>query len=193
MMGLMRSFNKKNIGFGWRPGIHKRWIAIKLIIIIFALLLAYLILLISQGALLLWLIKDPVWIQVISYTRWIFIILLVYFIIGFIYQYAPAVNTRWKFNNPGTILATCLSILASFIFSTYVDNFSRYNALYGSIGTLIMVMALIFVNSLALLIGFELNVSITALKHIANDRKNREAEEALQQRALQEKGNRLKS
>lgn len=192
MMGLMRSFNKKNIGFGRRPGIHKRWIAIKLIMIIFGLLLAYLVLLISQGALLLWVIKDPFWIQVISYTRWTFIILLVYFIIGFIYQYAPAVHTRWKFNNPGTILATTLSIIASFVFSAYVDNFSRFNALYGSIGTVIMVMALIFVNSLALLIGFELNVSISSLKHIASERQVREAEIARLQQEASPKGNRLK-
>lgn len=192
MMGLMRSFNKKNIGFQKRPGLHQRWIAIKLIVIIFGLLIAYLLLLISQGALLIWLVKDPFWIQVISYTRWILIIMLVYLIIGYIYQFAPSVHTKWKFNNPGTILATFLSILASLVFSTYVDNFGRFNALYGSIGTIMMVMVLIFVNSIALLIGFELNVSIRSLKHIASDRMEREARLAEEAKARMPKGNRLK-
>ena len=91
------------------------------------------------------------------------------------------------------MLATFLSILASFIFSTYVDNFSRFNALYGSIGTLIMVMALIFVNSLALLIGFELNVSITSLKHISKGRETQEVKETTGERDDPQKGNRLKS
>lgn len=170
MMGLMRSFNKKYLGFEKRRGLHQRWVAIKLTIILFGLLFAYLILLISQGALLKAVVHDKSWREIIGYTRWGLIILLVYFAIGFIFQYAPAVHKKWKFNSPGTILATFLSILASIIFSFFVNNFGRYNVLYGSIGTIMMMMALIYINSLALLIGFELNVSIKSLKAIATQR-----------------------
>ena len=60
--------------------------------------------------------------------------------------------------------------MASLGFSAFVNNFGRYNALYGSIGTIIVLMALIFINSLVLLIGFELNVSIKSLKSIADER-----------------------
>ena len=179
MMGLMRAFNKKNVGFQKRKGLHQRWIAIKLIMILFALLLGYLLLLVSQGALLKLVVKDSVWRNIIVYTRWAMIIMLVYFAIGYIFRYAPAVHKRWKFNSPGTLLATFLSILASIAFSTFVKNFGNYNVLYGSIGTIMMVMALIYINSLALLIGFELNVSIKSLKVIASQReieeKNMEA------------------
>lgn len=170
MMGLMRSFNKKYLGFQKRKGLHQRWIAIKLTMILFGLLFAYLILLISQGALLKLIVKDNGWRQIIGYSRWVLIILLVFFAIGFIFRYAPAVQKRWKFNSPGTLLATFLSILASVIFSAFVNNFGRYNVLYGSIGTIMMVMGLIYINSLALLIGFELNVSIKSLKAIATQR-----------------------
>lgn len=180
MMGVMRSFNKKYIGFQKRAGLHQRWVALKLIIIIFALMIGYLLLLISQGAILRLLVKDSFWLNVISYIRWILIILLIYYILGFIYRYAPAVHTKWKFNSPGTILATFLCILASIAFSTYVDNFGKFNALYGSIGTIMIVMALIYVNSMALLVGFELNVSIRSLKLIAAER---EAKEALEKKA----------
>ena len=99
---------------------------------------------------------------------------LVYLTIGFIFRYAPAVQKRWKFSSPGTILATTLSLIASLAFSLFVNNFARYNALYGSIGTIMMVMALIFINSLALLIGFELNVSIHSLKAIEDEELTKE-------------------
>lgn len=160
MMGLMRAFNKKYFGFTRRKGISQRWIAIKLTFIVFGLLLTYLILLIMQGAILNLIVSDSGWREVIRYTRWVFIILLIYFIIAFIFKYAPAVQKRWKILSPGTFLATMLSIISSLGFAIFVDNFGRFNALYGSIGTIMMLMALIFINSLALLIGFELNVSI---------------------------------
>ena len=162
MMGLMRAFNKKYFGFTHRKGINQRWIAIKLTFIVFGLLLTYLVLLIMQGAFLKLLVSDSGWRDVIRYTRWIFIIMLIYFTIAFIFKYAPAVQKRWKILSPGTVLATTLSILASLGFAMFVENFGRFNALYGSIGTIMMLMALIFINSLALLIGFELNVSIKA-------------------------------
>ena len=170
MMGLMRSFNKKYLGFERRKGLHQRWIAIKLTIILFGLLVGYLLLLISQGAILKMLVHNSSWRDIIYYTRWGLIVLLVFFAIAFIFKYAPSVQKRWKLNSPGAILATFLSIMASIIFSAFVNNFGRYNVLYGSIGTIMMMMALIYINSLALLIGFELNVSIKSLKVIAAQR-----------------------
>ena len=170
MMGLMRSFNKKYLGFERRKGLHQRWVAIKLTILLFGLLLLYLVLLISQGAILKMLVHDSSWRKIIAYTRWGLIVLLVYFAIAFIFKYAPSVQKRWKLTSPGAILATFLSILASIGFSAFVTNFGRYNVLYGSIGTIMMMMALIYVNSLALLIGFELNVSIKSLRAISIQR-----------------------
>ena len=171
MMGLMRSFNKNYIGFQKRKGLHNRWIAIRLTALIFGLVLGCLILLITQGAVLKWMgIKNFNVRNIIYYVRWVFIIALVFYSIAFIYKYAPAVHKRWKLISPGSILATFLCILASLGFSTFVNNFGRYNALYGSIGTIIVLMALIYINSLVLLIGFELNVSIKSLKSIADKR-----------------------
>lgn len=171
MMGLMRSFNKNYIGFEKRKGLHNRWIAIRLTALQFLLVLGCLLMLISQGVVLKWLgIKSAVVRETIFYARWILIVTLIFYSIAFIYKFAPAVQKRWKLISPGAILATSLSILASLGFSTFVNNFGRYNALYGSIGTIIMLMALIYINSLVLLIGFELNVSIKSLKSIAEQR-----------------------
>lgn len=173
MMGLMQSFNKNYIGFSKRRGMFgDRLIAIRLTSLIFLLVLGCLLMLITQSAVLKWVgIRSTVVIEVISYIRWIFIVGLIFLSIAFIYKYAPAVHKRWKLVSPGTILATSLSILATLGFSYFVNNFGRYNALYGSIGTIIMLMALIYINALVLLIGFELNVSIKSLKSIAEERK----------------------
>ena len=168
MMGLMRSFNKNYIGFEKRRDIQNRWMAIKLTSLIFLLVLGCLILLITQGAVLKLLgIQSTNLREIIYYVRWIFIVTLVYYSIAFIYKFAPAVEKRWKLISPGTILGTFLSILSTLGFSYFVDTFGKYNALYGSIGTIIVFMALIYINSLVLLIGFELNVSIKSLKSMA--------------------------
>ena len=167
MMGIIRSFNRKYVGFENINGLEKRWRAIKLTMIIFAFLLAYLLLLIMQGALLKLIVVDKSWQVFITYFRWGLIIFLLFLIIGTIFKYAPAVSKRWKLISPGSILATALSVIASVGFASFVSSFGRYNELYGSIGIMMMVMALIFINSLALLVGFELNVSIRSLKAAA--------------------------
>ena len=174
MMGLMRSFNKNYIGFEKRSGLESRWAAIKLTFIILGLLVACLVLLAMQGVVLKWLGMGPKWAALISSFRWIFIIGLVFYAIAFIYKYAPATKRRWRLISPGSILATFLSLLATLGFSFFVSNFGKYNALYGSIGTIIVAMILIYINALVLLIGYELNVSIHSLKALADERARHE-------------------
>ena len=171
MMGVLRSFNNNTyMGFSKRKGLHNRIIAIRLTFVLFGLLLAYFLLLILQGQLLNLLVKNVHLKNIIIYSRWTFIIILLFLAIGFIFRYAPAIKKRWKFISPGVIFSTSLCLLATLGFSYFVSHFAAYNALYGSIGTIMMVMALIFINSLALLLGFELNVSINSLKEISAKR-----------------------
>jgi len=171
MMGLMRSFNKNYIGFEKRSELQTRWTAIKLTTIMMGLVLACLTLLIMQGMVLRLLgIKSELLITLIHSIRWIFILGLIFYSIAFIYKYAPAIQKRWKIVSPGSVLATSLSILSTLMFSAFVNNFGKYNALYGSIGTIIVMMSLIYINSLVLLIGYELNVSIHSIKALADER-----------------------
>jgi membrane protein len=97
--------------------------------------------------------------------------LLIFFSIGLIYRYAPHVQKKWKIRSPGTILATFLIMLFTYLFSYWVNNIAAYNKIYGSLGSILILMFLVFVNSLVLLIGFELNVSINSLKNKAVHRK----------------------
>ena len=171
MMGLMRSFNKNYIGFEKRTGLSARVVAIKLTVIIMGLILACVLLLILQSAVLKMLgIRSVFVLNVIGVFRWLFLISLIFYAIAFIYKYAPAIQKRWKLLSPGAILATFLSILTTLGFSIFVNNFGKYNALYGSIGTIIVLMIIIYINSLVLLIGYELNVSIHSIKAMAVER-----------------------
>lgn len=175
MMGLMRSFNKSSVGFSKRTGLQTRWMAIKLTFLFMGLLLGCIILLIMQGTVISKLgLKNNFLIQFFSTFRWVFMLGLIFFNFAFIYKYAPAIIKRWKLISPGSIVGASLSVLATLGFSIFVNNFGRYNALYGSIGTVIVLMILIFINSLVLLIGYELNVSIHSLKAMAEERERSE-------------------
>lgn len=105
-------------------------------------------------------IKRHLVIVVLIFLKWILIILLLFLAISFLYYLAPAKRTDFKFFSPGSTLATLLFILTSLGFSAYVNNFGPYNKLYGSIGTLMVILIWLYLNSIAILIGFELNVSI---------------------------------
>jgi membrane protein len=90
---------------------------------------------------------------------------LVFFTISFIYYMAPSKMTRFHFYSPGSILATFLSIALSVGFNYYLQNFSKYNVLYGSIGTILIIQVWIYFNAIVLLIGFELNLSIKMARY----------------------------
>ena len=97
---------------------------------------------------------------IIWILRWVLIMATLFFGISFVYYLAPAKRRDFRFISAGSSLATFLVILTTMGFNFYVDNFGRYNILYGSIGTLMIVMLWIYFNAISLLLGFELNASI---------------------------------
>jgi len=177
VMGIMRSFDKNYIGFKKRNQLQSRIVAIRLTTILFVLIFSGTLLMVMQSAVLKWLgLKSHLLILIINDVRWVVIVLLFLAAVSFIYRHAPAVHKKWKLINPGSILATFLMILFTVAFSYWVAHFGNYNKLYGSIGTVLILMLLIYFNSLVLLIGFELNVSISSLKKIADERINNPAD-----------------
>jgi membrane protein len=178
MMGIMRSFNKSLIYNARRNPLQTRWMAIKLTTLVLFMVIGSVIILVTQAELLRILLKalhinnnnhQARWF--FRTLRWVVIIPLFYLAIAYIYKYGPAVQKRWKLFSPGTLLATSLTILTTLAFSYYVNRFATYNKVYGSIGTVMILMLLVYFNSLVLLIGYELNVSIHHLKVIAGERK----------------------
>jgi membrane protein len=85
---------------------------------------------------------------------------LVLLFISLIYYLAPALHRKFKFISPGSVFA-CVSILVTTLaFSSYINQFNTYNKVYGSIGALIVVMLLIYINTYILLLGYEFNIAV---------------------------------
>lgn len=166
MMGVLRSFDKNYPGFAPRSGLQKRKTALKLSLTIFLLVFICLFLLIAQGAVLKWLGLETVWLRnLIQNSRWLIIVLLVFYAVSFIYRHGPALSKKWPFVTPGSVFATSLMIVATLLVSFWANNFANYNKLYGSISAVFILMVLIYVNALVILIGFELNVTLANLKN----------------------------
>lgn len=107
---------------------------------------------------------------IIETSRFLLLVLTVLLAIALMYNFGPSKDREWRFISPGSILATILIILSSAGFSYYVSNFGQYNKLYGSIGTLIVILLWIYINAMVLIIGFELNASIASVKYTNRQR-----------------------
>ncbi len=91
---------------------------------------------------------------------WVITIFVLYTGISLIYRFGPSMYSKTPFFNFGASFAVIFTLLLSKIFSVYINNFSRYNEVYGSIGALMVLLIWIQLNSMILLIGFEINASI---------------------------------
>jgi membrane protein len=116
--------------------------------------------------------------QIYALTDLLFLGVLVYFGISLIYYFGPRRRAGFKFFSPGATLAFVLIAIISIVYEIYVAKFASYNDLYGSLGTIIMLLLWIYMISFALLIGFELNASI----HGAIEKKSLDQLERLEER-----------
>ena len=105
-------------------------------------------------------LKDDFNFWLLQIFRYGSIFFIFYIGISVIYYFGPAVSKRFKFFNLGSLVASVLCILATNLFSFYIANFNSYNKLYGSIGTLIALMIWIYLISVILIFGFEVNTSL---------------------------------
>lgn len=165
LASMMTAFDATIHSINRRAWLSQRLAAIFLLIIL-SVLLTLAVALLTGGQIALsyllehHLLKGSLTLHLLNFGRWIVIVLLLFFAYSFLYYLAPAKKTRWRFISAGGTLATVLSIIALIGFTYYINNFSQYNTLYGSIGTLLIILFLMYVMSLILLIGFELNASI---------------------------------
>ena len=172
MMGILRAFDKNYPGFMRRNVFERRMVALQLTLIVFVLITVCIGLLIAQSSVLHRLgIQSGFWHYILENFRWILIFMLLFFIVSFIYRHGAAVTKRWPFFTPGAAFATSLMIIATALVSYWVNNFSNYNKLYGSISAIFILMSLIYANSLAVLMGFELNVTLSHLKQMKEESK----------------------
>ncbi|MBN1416193.1 MAG: YihY/virulence factor BrkB family protein [Bacteroidales bacterium] len=174
LTGVVDAFNATYHTVETRPWMESRLVSLALVFILFILVsFSALLLLFSKlGIRLLFeagIIKAYVVVILLQTGKWIIIFCLTFFAISFLYYFAPARKTKWRFFSPGSLMATFLCIIASLVFSYFVNHFAPFNRFYGSIGTLIAMMLWMNFSALSLLIGFELNASIKNARIKSNE------------------------
>ncbi len=108
-----------------------------------------------------WLSEEFLWLENV---RYLFFIFMIFTTVSLLYYFGTKEGKQSSFFSAGAVLTTLLSFFTFYIFGVYVVKFAKYNELYGSIGTLLVLMLFIWLNSIILLLGFELNASMTKLK-----------------------------
>ena len=162
---MMSAFDASLHSFERRTWIGQRLIALLLLAILSFLVTVAIALITSGQHVINYLalngfLRDQFIIFMLSIGKWVVIVFLFFIANSFLYYLAPAKKTKWRFVSAGGTLATILSVITFIGFSYYINNFGQYNKLYGSIGTLLVILLLMYILSLILLVGFELNASI---------------------------------
>ncbi len=170
VMGLMRCFDKSLSLYKTRTGFRRRWTAVKLTITLIGLSIITLAVLIFQSKdlnpIMLTVFHSLIAIKILS---GIILTLLVFITISIIYTYGPSLSHKFKFVSTGSVFATIASVIVTSVFFFLVNHFLNYNKLYGSIGTLIAFMVWVWLNTIIILLGYELNVSILLGKLLRED------------------------
>jgi len=166
---LMEAFNQTYHAKDSRSPFRQRMVSVALVLILSFLVIIAIALITFGPIVLTWLqthnlLTDGLAIFMISAGKWLITLGLLFFAFSFLFYMAPSGKQRFRFISAGSTMTTLLFIAASVGFNFYVNNFSKYNTLYGSIGTLIVFMMWIYFNAIIVLLGFELNASISAAR-----------------------------
>ncbi len=106
------------------------------------------------------------WMQFAKYT---FFVIMIYIATATLYYFGTKEGRHSKFFSIGALFTTLLILLTSYLFGVYIENFSKYNELYGSIGALLILLFYLWLNSNIILLGYELNASLQQLRRKAID------------------------
>jgi membrane protein len=102
-------------------------------------------------------------------ARWPVIVILLMVAVALIYYVMPDVKQEFRFITPGSVLAVVVWIIASLGFGLYVKEFANYNAMYGSIGAIIVLLLYFYISAAVLLLGAEMNAVIEHMSREGKD------------------------
>lgn len=100
----------------------------------------------------------------ILFSKYAFFVFMIYIATATLYYFGTKEGRHSKFFSIGALFTTFLIILTSYLFGVYIENFSQYNKLYGSIGALLILLFYLWLNANILLLGYELNASLNKLR-----------------------------
>lgn len=167
---IISSFDKTLFAGNKRSGFKKRVVAIYLTFLLTLLIVIAIVLIITTEIVLHFISREIISLDKSSVYlllggKYLILIILCFTAISSLYYFGPSGGRRkFRFISAGSTLATVLMILTSVGFNFFIQHFGQFNKIYGSIGTLIVILIYINFNCLQLLIGFELNNSIDKAK-----------------------------
>jgi membrane protein len=166
---LLNAFNQSYFVDVKSSAMKQRFVSILLILILSVLVIVAVLLIIFQETGIKYLkefdiITDGFILFAIKLADWLIVLSLLYFAVSFLYFLAPAERGKWRFFSAGSTFATLLIILTCLGFAWYVNNFGQFNKVYGSIGTVMVILIWLNLNATILILGFDLNASIKKLK-----------------------------
>lgn len=145
-----------------------RLVSLLLMFILGIFIFAAVVLIIFSGTAFNWMVEkefiDQESVFLLQLAKWTISLLLIYISITILYNVGDFEHRRWKTFTAGATMTTLLLLVTSSAFAWFVNNFATYNKLYGSLGTFLLLLIWINLNSNILLIGFELNTSILKAK-----------------------------
>ncbi len=163
-LALIANFTQSVYNIGHRNFWSQYLAAFVLTVVLSVLLIAGIAFLVaSEGLLAAWMQHrtqiGTEWKLLIAW-RYAILIVLILLSVSLVFKYGPASKAPWRLISPGAVLATVLVVASSAAFGFYVAHFARYNQLYGSIGTLLILQLWIYINAIGLIVGYELNASV---------------------------------
>lgn len=162
---LIRSFNNSKVDFKKRNWWSIKITAVVFVFVIIVGVLALVLLVLFERKMFNYWAEHSPFIEsnlslIFTLTTSLFVAIMLYFAIATIYYFGPSNRKGFKFFSAGGSSATILIILISKLYSFYIQKFAKYDELYGSLGTIMMLLLWIYLISFVLLLGFELNASI---------------------------------
>ncbi|HLW98555.1 MAG TPA: YihY/virulence factor BrkB family protein [Candidatus Acidoferrales bacterium] len=141
-----------------RPWWKSRLIAVTLAIAMGVLLTAASIIVVYGPKILRHIARGSVILSVCKIALWPTAALLLILTLLGLYRFAPDIQERkWKWLLPGSIVAAAIWIVVSVLFKVYIRHFSDFGLLYGSLGTLVILMLWFYLSGAAILVGGEIN------------------------------------
>lgn len=165
-MSLMVAFSSRYQTLQKRGYLKKRLIAVGLTLVMaFVLVLAILLLIGGQIAIdylveFAFFDMDSYVIYLAKFVRLIVLFVVFSIAISSLFFFGSEIHQKWSFFSYGSITATILTLIVSYIFSSYISSFGTYNKLYGSIGAMLALMFWIMLISIILLVCYEINASV---------------------------------
>ena len=185
LMGVITSLNFANRSIEKRPYVQRYLLSMAMVFVLYVLIVLTLALLIGHKLFLQlifaqgWLTDTKANTLLFNVGRWLLLTFAILTAVSIIYYWAPVKKQRVGFFSAGSVLATGMFLVLSWGLSLYINNFNNYNLVYGSIGTLLLLMFWVRFNCIVLLVGYELNISIYNGSIV---KKNRDSKREFKQR-----------